>query len=77
MAETDDQFVDLKRADYPFVIEYVAEDTGETLSSIEVPGPGVLEVPGFSPRKVTVVTRFPNMTYRTDSDGNTTEEPTP
>lgn len=69
------RFVDLKRADYPFEVTYLAEDTGEVLTTVQIDGPGVLEIPSFSPRKVTVVAKFPNRTYRTTSDGNTTEEP--
>lgn len=75
--ETKDGFVDMASEDYPFTIEYLAEDTGELLDTLVVQGPGVLAVPSFAPRKVTVRTTFPQYIYVTDSGGNTTQEPLP
>ena len=45
---------DVKAEDLPFAISYIDADTDELLHVELVESPGVIDVPGFAPRRVTI-----------------------
>ena len=51
-------FHDLPEDAFPLTIEYVDLDTGKRLLLQHVPGPGVIEVAGYEPKRVAVRITF-------------------
>lgn len=64
---------DLPLHAFPFTIELKDEDTGETLWSAQIAGPGSLEIPGFSPRHVSATIIHGTHRITTFSDGSSEE----
>jgi hypothetical protein len=56
----DVRYVDIDVDAFPMRVEYIDDDTDELLQSIDVPGPGFLEIPGFAPRRVRVKITSPD-----------------
>ncbi len=64
-------FHELRQKDFPLLIQAIDENTAELLWSERVTGPGALEVPGFAPRQVKIVTTTgEGITFTTYSDGH-------
>lgn len=51
-------FTELPAEQFPVDITFFAQDTGEQLGHIHIPEAGVVSVPGFHPRVVTVAVEF-------------------
>lgn len=62
-------FHDLPADEFPLTIEFIAEDTRDVLHTIEVAGPGAVQVPAFHPRRVSVRVTLSNWVQETNSAG--------
>lgn len=49
-------FVDMRKSSFPILIEIFAESNGELLTTLEIPEPGAIHVPGYPQPVMVVVT---------------------